>query len=62
MPPDVAGGVRYLVSDAASYITGHLLDIDGGFAGYQISVAPDGGWMTDAGVFRTPTSPAGGHR
>jgi NAD(P)-dependent dehydrogenase (short-subunit alcohol dehydrogenase family) len=48
-PEDVAEGVRYLVSDAASYVTGHLLDIDGGFAGYQISVAPEGGWATAAG-------------
>lgn len=43
-PEDIAAGVRYLVSDAASYVTGHLLDVDGGFAGYQISLAPAGGW------------------
>jgi NAD(P)-dependent dehydrogenase (short-subunit alcohol dehydrogenase family) len=43
-PDDVAAGVRYLVSPAASYVTGHLLDVDGGFAGYQISLAPEGGW------------------
>ena len=43
-PEDIAEGVAYLVSDAARYVTGHLLDIDGGFAGYQISLAPEGGW------------------
>ena len=43
-PEDIAEGVAYLVSDGARYVTGHLLDIDGGFAGYQISLAPEGGW------------------
>jgi NAD(P)-dependent dehydrogenase (short-subunit alcohol dehydrogenase family) len=46
-PEDVAEGVAYLVSDAARYVTGHLLDIDGGFAGYQISLAPEGGWPSE---------------
>lgn len=46
-PEDIAEGVRYLVSDAARYVTGHLLDIDGGFAGYAMSLAPDGGWPPD---------------
>jgi NAD(P)-dependent dehydrogenase (short-subunit alcohol dehydrogenase family) len=44
-PEDVAAGVAYLVSDRARYVTGHLLDVDGGFAGYQISIAPEGGWL-----------------
>jgi NAD(P)-dependent dehydrogenase (short-subunit alcohol dehydrogenase family) len=46
-PDDVAAGVRYLVSPAAGYVTGHLLDVDGGFAGYQISLAPEGGWPAE---------------
>ena len=25
-------------------MTGHLLDVDGGFAGYAVSLAPEGGW------------------
>ncbi len=43
-PEDIAAGVAYLVSNGARYVTGHLLDVDGGFAGYQISIAPEGGW------------------
>ena len=40
--------VRYPRLPAAGYVTGHLLDIDGGFAGYQVSFAPEGGWPGDA--------------
>ena len=29
-PEDVAGAVRFLVSDDASYITGHVLNVNGG--------------------------------
>jgi 3-oxoacyl-[acyl-carrier protein] reductase len=29
-PDDVAGAVRFLASDEASYITGHVLNINGG--------------------------------
>jgi NAD(P)-dependent dehydrogenase (short-subunit alcohol dehydrogenase family) len=46
-PDDIAAGVRYLVSPAAGYVTGHLLDVDGGFAGYQISLAPESGWPSE---------------
>ena len=31
-PEDIAGGVAYLVSDDASFVTGHILDINGGKA------------------------------
>jgi len=30
-PEDVAGAVLYLVSDAAAYVTGQVLSVDGGF-------------------------------
>jgi NAD(P)-dependent dehydrogenase (short-subunit alcohol dehydrogenase family) len=32
LPDDVAGAVLFLTSPAASYICGHALDVDGGFA------------------------------
>src|SRR5260221_1883088 len=57
-PEDIAEGVAYLVSDAARYVTGHLLDIDGGFAGYQIALAPEGGWPGDAAALDSPATRA----
>ena len=35
---EIANGAVYLASDDAAYVTGHLLSIDGGFAGYAISL------------------------
>lgn len=32
LPAEVAAGVAFLASEAASYITGHVLDINGGYA------------------------------
>jgi 3-oxoacyl-[acyl-carrier protein] reductase len=29
-PQDVAAGVNFLVSDGANFITGHVLDVNGG--------------------------------
>lgn len=31
-PEDIAGGVVYLLSDVAAYVTGHNLAIDGGMS------------------------------
>jgi NAD(P)-dependent dehydrogenase (short-subunit alcohol dehydrogenase family) len=32
-PGDIAGAVAYLCSDDAAYVTGHVLSVDGGYAG-----------------------------
>ena len=60
-PDDIAAGVRYLVSPAAGYVTGHLLDVDGGFAGYQIALAPEGGWAVRA-TWRVSHGPSSSQR
>ena len=40
---DIAEGVLYLASDEADYVTGHLLEVDGGFAGYAFALRPEEG-------------------
>lgn len=37
-PEDIAEAALYLVSGRASYVTGHLLAVDGGFAGYAFAL------------------------
>jgi len=39
-PEDVAEGVLYLACDDGAYVTGHLLDVDGGFSGYPFALPP----------------------
>ena len=39
VPEDIAAGALYLASDDASYVTGQLLSVDGGFSGYSIALA-----------------------
>jgi NAD(P)-dependent dehydrogenase (short-subunit alcohol dehydrogenase family) len=39
VPEDIAAGALYLASDDASYVTGQLLNVDGGFSGYSIALA-----------------------
>ena len=40
---EVAYGVLYLASDEADYVTGQLLEVDGGFAGYAFALRPEEG-------------------
>jgi NAD(P)-dependent dehydrogenase (short-subunit alcohol dehydrogenase family) len=40
-PEDIAEGVLYLASDDSAYVTGHLLDIGGGFSGYSFALPDD---------------------
>ena len=37
IPEEVAGAVGWLCSDAAAFITGHALPVDGGFLVHQVS-------------------------
>jgi NAD(P)-dependent dehydrogenase (short-subunit alcohol dehydrogenase family) len=39
VPEDIAAGALYLASDDASYVTGQLLNVDGGFSGYAFALA-----------------------
>jgi 3-oxoacyl-[acyl-carrier protein] reductase len=40
-PEEVAGAVLYLCSDDASFVTGHVLNVDGGFSAAGVMYEPD---------------------
>jgi 3-oxoacyl-[acyl-carrier protein] reductase len=41
-PEDIAGAALFLCSDDASFITGHVLNVDGGFAAAGVLYNPEG--------------------
>ena len=41
LPADIAAAAVFLVSDDASHITGHVLNVDGGFAAAGVLFDPD---------------------
>jgi NAD(P)-dependent dehydrogenase (short-subunit alcohol dehydrogenase family) len=53
-PEDIAKGVLYLVSDDSSYVTGHLLEVAGGFSGYASALPLEEGIHGESGILRTP--------
>jgi 3-oxoacyl-[acyl-carrier protein] reductase len=41
LPSDIAAAAVFLVSDDASHVTGHVLNVDGGFAAAGVLFDPD---------------------
>ena len=39
-PEDVAGAVVYLLSDAAGYVTGSVIDVTGGYGMWSLDASP----------------------
>ncbi|QMV73277.1 SDR family oxidoreductase [Comamonas piscis] len=59
-PGDIAGAVSFLLSDAAAYINGAELVVDGGLAHTMMASLPQQAWQDQAAQRRLPQATAAG--
>jgi len=59
-PGDIAGAVSFLLSDAAAYINGAELVVDGGLAHTMMASLPQQAWQDQAAQRRVPPAAAAG--
>ncbi|GAB2730723.1 SDR family NAD(P)-dependent oxidoreductase [Comamonas sediminis] len=59
-PGDIAGAVSFLLSDAAAYINGAELVVDGGLAHTMMASLPQQAWQDQAAQSRLPQAAAAG--
>lgn len=59
-PGDIAGAVSFLLSDAAAYINGAELVVDGGLAHTMMASLPQQAWQDQAAQRRLPQAAAAG--
>ncbi len=59
-PGDIAGAVSFLLSDAAAYINGAELVVDGGLAHTMMASLPQQAWQDQAAQRRLPQTAAAG--
>ena len=59
-PGDIAGAVSFLLSDAAAYINGAELVVDGGLAHTMMASLPQQAWQDQAAERRLPQATAAG--
>lgn len=59
-PGDIAGAVSFLLSDAAAYINGAELVVDGGLAHTMMASLPQQAWQDQAAQRRVPRAAAAG--
>ena len=59
-PGDIAGAVSFLLSDAAAYVNGAELVVDGGLAHTMMASLPQQAWQDQAAQRRVPQAAAAG--